>query len=163
MSPVERRLRAARPQDAERLQDIARAAYGLYLPRMDRAPAPMLADYAALIAGGQVRTLEADGEVVGFLVAFARADDFFVENVAVTPAAQGAGHGRFLMAAAEAAARAASKDALRLYTNEVMTENVAFYESLGFEVEERRLEDGYRRIFFSKRLDPLTQGTAVGS
>jgi ribosomal protein S18 acetylase RimI-like enzyme len=56
------------------------------------------------------------------------------------------------MAAAEDLARAAGKDSLRLYTNEAMTENLAFYESLGYGVEERRLEDGYRRIFFLKRL-----------
>jgi len=29
---------------------------------------------------------------------------------------------------------------------------VAFYEGLGYVVEERRQEEGYRRIFFVKRL-----------
>ena len=152
MTETTGKLRPAVPADAAQLQDIAKAAYALYLPRMDRPPAPMLADYAALIHEGQVSVLEAGGALVGFLVAFPRAADYFVENVAVSPACQGAGHGRFLMAAAEDAARAAGRDTLRLYTNEAMTENLAFYESIGYVVEERRLEDGYRRIFFTKRL-----------
>jgi len=162
MPATTREMRAACPTDAERLREIACAAYGLYLPRMDRPPAPMLADYAALIAAGQVEVLQvADAAteattdvplVAGFLVAFPREADYFVENVAVAPDCQGAGHGRFLMTAAETHAKAAGRDSLRLYTNEVMTENLAFYESLGFSVEERRLEDGYRRVFFIKQL-----------
>jgi len=152
MTLTTRELRAAQPADAGRLRDIATAAYGLYLSRMDRPPAPLLADYGALVAKGQVSVLAVGGALVGFFVAFPRAADYFVENVAVSPACQGAGHGRFLMAAAEDAARTAGKDTLRLYTNEVMTENVAFYEGLGYVVEERRQEEGYRRIFFVKRL-----------
>jgi len=152
MTPAATLLRPARPADAPALQAIARGAYGIYLPRMARPPAPMLADYEALIAAGRVSVLQVGEAIVGFLVAFSRPADYFVENVAVAPASQGAGHGRFLMAAAETAAKAAGKDRIRLYTNEVMTENVAFYESLGFTVEERRLEDGYRRVFFVKRL-----------
>ena len=152
MTVTERKLRPAEPADAGRLQAIACAAYGLYLARMDRPPAPLLADYAALVAAGQTQVLEAGGAVVGFLVAFPRPADYFVENLAVAPACQGAGHGRFLMAAAEAQGKAAGKDCIRLYTNEVMTENLAFYASLGYAVEERRLEDGYRRVYFAKRL-----------
>ena len=149
-------LRPARPEDAARLLAIAQAAYGIYLPRMDRPPAPMLADYPALIAAGQVRLVEIPGEAeeatVGFLIAFPRAEDYFVENLAVDPASQGGGYGRFLMAAAEDAARKAARSLVRLYTNEVMTENLAFYRRLGYRVETWCLEDGYRRIYFAKAL-----------
>ena len=152
----ERRLRPARPEDAPRLEAIARAAYEIYLPRIDRPPAPVLADYPAMIAAGQVTLLElgCEGSLdsIGFLVAFPRLEDYFVENLAIDPLRQGGGHGRFLMAAAEEAARAASRSVVRLYTNEVMTENLAFYERLGYRVEARRLEDGYRRIYFAKTL-----------
>ena len=152
MSETPQQLRPARPEDAGRLQEIARLAYEFYLPRMDRPPAPMLADYRALIVAGQVEVLEADGAVLGFIVAFPRKGDYFVENLAVAPACQGAGHGRFLMAAAEARAREQGLARVRLYTNEIMTENLAFYRRLGYHEEDKRLEDGYRRVYFVKAL-----------
>jgi ribosomal protein S18 acetylase RimI-like enzyme len=152
MSETPQQLRPARPEDAGRLQEIARLAYELYLPRMDRPPAPMLADYRALIVAGQVEVLEAGGAVLGFIVAFPRKGDYFVENLAVAPACQGAGHGRFLMAGAEARARKQGLARVRLYTNEIMTENLAFYRRLGYHEEDKRLEDGYRRVYFVKAL-----------
>jgi ribosomal protein S18 acetylase RimI-like enzyme len=36
--------------------------------------------------------------------------------------------------------------------NEVMTENLLFYQKLGFEEEDRRMQDGYRRVFLHKVL-----------
>jgi hypothetical protein len=33
-----------------------------------------------------------------------------------------------------------------------MTENLAFYAKLGFEEIDRRLKDGYRRVYFRKSL-----------
>jgi ribosomal protein S18 acetylase RimI-like enzyme len=130
----------------------ATAAYSLYLPRMDRPPAPMLADYGALIAAGEVYVLELDGVLGGFIVMRPLGGRRFVENVAVDPAYQGQGHGRRLMAFAETYASGLDLPALRLYTNEVMHENIPFYQGLGFVVSERLLEDGYHRIYLEKPL-----------
>ncbi len=41
---------------------------------------------------------------------------------------------------------------LRLYTHELMIENLSYYAKLGYEEVERRVEDGYSRIFMRKRL-----------
>jgi hypothetical protein len=41
---------------------------------------------------------------------------------------------------------------VHLYTNIVMTENLALYTRLGFEETHRADEDGYRRVFMRKRL-----------
>ncbi len=145
-------LRPAVPGDAAAVGACARAAYQLYVPRMDREPAPMLADFPAQIEQGVVTVLESDGALQGFLVMMPRQEDFFVENVAVHPLAQGQGLGRVLMAAAESAARTAGHSQLRLYTNEVMTENLVFYRRLGFVEEGLKIEDGYRRIYLVKQL-----------
>jgi GNAT superfamily N-acetyltransferase len=83
----------------------------------------------------------------------ARGDDLLVENVAVHPDEQGTGRGRELMNFAEEHARRIGFDRLRLYTNEMMTENIALYLHLGFHELERRTEDGYRRVFMEKFLD----------
>ena len=81
-----------------------------------------------------------------------RIERCFIENVAVDPAFQGQGLGRRLMAFAEERAREYGLHELRLYTNEVMVENLAFYRSLGFVEVERHVDEGYRRVFLRKSL-----------
>ena len=77
---------------------------------------------------------------------------------AVRPELQGHGLGRFLMQRAEEGALALGKARLRLYTNAVMTENIPFYEGLGFEIEGKVLVDGYHRIYFVKQLKEAADG-----
>lgn len=146
-------VRPALPGDLHQITDCAKAAYSLYLPRMDRPPAPMLADYAALIESGETWSLLHGGEVAGFLVMMIKADHLFVENVAIHPDHQGAGLGKKLMSFAEGYGRARDLPRVELYTNVVMTENVAFYRRLGFIGTETRQEDGYQRIYFAKDLE----------
>ncbi len=76
-----------------------------------------------------------------------------LENVAVDPAEQGLGHGRALVAFAEGHARELGLTAVELYTNEAMVENLRLYPRLGFVETGRRVEDGYRRVYFRKTLD----------
>ena len=145
-------IRPARPDEAFWVRALVRRAYALYIPRMGKEPAPMLADYGALIAEGQVHVLEEGGEAVALIVIYPKDDALFIENIAVDPVAQGKGHGRALLAFAEAEARRLGLKALRLYTNAAMTENLAFYPGRGFRETERREEDGYKRVFFEKRV-----------
>lgn len=147
-------LRPAEPEEAKTVRALVRAAYALYVPRMDREPAPMVADYAALIAEGHV-TVACDGDAMrGILVCYPRRDHLHVENVAVAPDAQGLGVGRALMARCEEVARDLGLPAIELYTNAVMTENFPFYEALGYDRLGEGQEDGYARVFFRKELAP---------
>ena len=145
-------IRRARPDDAPAIAAIAVAAYRIYVTRIGREPAPMVADFPAQIAAGEVHVLEAERGLQGFIVLRAAADHLFVENVAVRPARQGKGDGRRLMAFAEATARRLDLPAIRLYTNVKMTENLPFYERLGFAEVERRREDGFDRVYFRRSL-----------
>lgn len=145
-------LRLAHAQEAEAIRALVRGAYALYLPRMDREPAPMLADYAALIAEARV-TVACDGDVLlGILVCYPRRDHLHVENVAVAKEAQCRGVGRLLMARAEEEARGFGLPAIELYTNAVMRENFPFYAALGYEMVGEGEEQGYVRIFFRKAM-----------
>jgi ribosomal protein S18 acetylase RimI-like enzyme len=130
---------------------VITAAYARYLNRMDRPPAPVLNDYRAeTAAAGQVWVL---GEpVVGVIVLISEEDSLLVENVAVNPSAQGAGYGRRLMEFAEQQAQSRGLSRMTLYTNEIMTENLAIYSRLGYCETARRIEDGYRRVYMEKRL-----------
>jgi hypothetical protein len=39
---------------------------------------------------------------------------------------------------------------VRLYTNEAMTENLSFYPRHGYRETGRAVQDGFRRVYFSK-------------
>jgi GNAT superfamily N-acetyltransferase len=146
--------RQATAADLPAIREVISTAYSRYSDRMDRPPAPVLANYYAAVQAGQVWVL---GEpVAGVLVLDddhdGAGDGLLVENVAVRPAAQGAGLGRALMEFAERQARARGRRRLALYTNEVMVENLAIYARLGYRETARRTEDGYRRVFMEKLL-----------
>lgn len=81
-----------------------------------------------------------------------RDNGMFVENIAVDPRFQEQGLGQALMAFVEQKARKEHLHEIHLYTNELMTENLRFYEKCGFEEEGRRLEEGYHRVFLLKKL-----------
>lgn len=145
-------VRVARPEDLPEIVALVRAAYALYVPRIGQEPAPMQADYAALTAQGSVFVMPGAGQLRGVLVMMPEGDHLFLENIAIHPDEQGRGLGRRLMAFVDAHARALGLGAVELYTNEAMTENLAFYPRLGFVEVDRRTEDGFRRVFMRKTL-----------
>jgi ribosomal protein S18 acetylase RimI-like enzyme len=146
-------IRPAAEADAETLRGIAVAAYQHYVPRMGRAPAPMTADYPGAARRGQAWVAGEDGEVAGFVILIAQPGYLLLENVAVLPAAQGRGVGARLLALAEEQARGLGLPEVRLYTNEAMTENLAYYPRHGYTETHRSQQDGFHRVFFRKRLD----------
>lgn len=145
-------VRPAVAGDVAAISACAEAAYARYVPRMVRKPAPMVADFAAHVAAGEVHVIEAGGRLAGYMVMMVRPGEVFIDNIAIDPARQGLGLGGRLMALAEATARDRGCGRLRLYTNVAMTENVEFYGYLGFAETERRREDGFDRIYMEKRL-----------
>jgi GNAT superfamily N-acetyltransferase len=145
-------VRTATASDVPALRAVAENAYAAYVPRIGRPPAPMTADYAAAVRSGLTWVAESGGEVVGLLVLAVRSDHLLLENVAVLPSAQGRGVGARLLRLAEDQARARGLGEVRLYTNEAMTENLAYYPRRGYAETHRAVQDGYRRVFFVKLL-----------
>ena len=146
------KIRSAIAADLDAVKACAEQAYALYVPRMGRKPAPMVADFGAQISAGHVHVMKADGGVAGFIVLYPRGDHIHVENVAILPALQGRGLGKALLALAEAEAGRRKLTAVELYTNEKMTENQTFYPRLGYVETGRREEDGFARVFYRKDL-----------
>jgi ribosomal protein S18 acetylase RimI-like enzyme len=145
---------AAAVSDCTSIVACVHAAYKPYVARIGQTPAAMLADYTALVERRVVHVLRVrtTREVIGVIVLWPTDGAMFIENVAVHPRYQGQGLGRRLMAFAEDQANATNIAEVRLYTNQAMTENVAFYVRLGFEEIDRRTDEGYRRVFLRKRL-----------
>ena len=150
------RIRLAEAGEHEPVARCVRAAYAKYVGRIGREPAPMLADYASLIHKGAVHVLAEGNTVAGVLVMEPVGDAVLVENVAVHPSRQGLGLGRYLMRFVEEFARENGVRKIELYTNERMTENIAFYGKLGYREIDRRVDEGYQRVFMRKRLLEVT-------
>jgi ribosomal protein S18 acetylase RimI-like enzyme len=148
-------IRPARPEDAEPIHHLVAEAYGHYVARIGRRPGPMNDDYERRVAAGQAWVLEEAGDIVGLAVLEEGPDHLLLDNVAVLPAAQGRGHGRALIAFAEGEAARREFGELRLYTHELMAENIALYQRLGFVEIARVAEKGFRRVFMAKRVQAI--------
>jgi len=145
-------IRPARPADRAAIEALVRAAYAVYEPRMGRPPGPVRDDSAARIAAGEAHVIEEAGALLGLVVLEERDGRFLLDNVAVARQAQGRGLGRALIGFAEMEARRRGFEAIDLYTNEAMHENIALYARLGYEETRRVAEKGYARVYMRKRL-----------
>lgn len=132
---------------------LVRAAYQPYVQRIGREPAPMNADHGDAVADGRVLLARSDNRLVGVLITDPRSDHLLIENVAVRADGRGLGVGSRLLRRAEDEARRLGLPELRLYTNAKMTENLAYYPRRGFAETHRAVEDGFERVFFTKRID----------
>jgi GNAT superfamily N-acetyltransferase len=145
-------LRLADGDDLQAVEAVVRAAYAPYVERIGRDPGPMLDDYAALIASGWVRVIEEDGEILGVIVLIPKEKSLLLDNVALSPGAQGRGFGRELLLFAESHARGLDYGSITLYTNEAMTENISLYSRNGYVETHRAQEHGLRRVYMQKLL-----------
>jgi len=137
----------------------------MYIDRIGKPPAPMVADFKSQIAEGKVYVLEQDPvtqeqPLLGFVVCFLRSENptedvnnaakenvYFLENIAVNPQMQRTGHGSRLLKHVMALAIDCCCSAIELYTNEMMTENISWYKKLGFSEFDRVFEDGFNRVY----------------
>jgi ribosomal protein S18 acetylase RimI-like enzyme len=146
-------IRQAEASDEGEIKDCAEQAYARYVALIGRKPAPMVADFAAQIAAGEVYVATDDQKTFqGFIVFYAEEGHILLENVAVLPRAAGRGVGRMLIGFCENAARRSGMNAVHLYTNEKMTDNLSIYVKLGYVEVARRSENGFNRVYFEKCL-----------
>jgi len=147
-------VRAATLDDVDDIERIIAEAFTPYIDRIGRAPAPMTVDYASLVRHtGQVHVVldgDDDGETVGVLVTVDEPDHVFVDTIAVSAAGRGRGFARVLFEFVEERARARGCGEVRLYTNAAMTENLELYPHLGFVEVDRRVDEGFDRVYFVK-------------
>lgn len=131
-------LRLATLADAPLLPAIERSAgeafRGTVHERVAEDDIMPEAAYRPLIAAGQVRVAEMDGEVVGYVRIGQCGDELHVFELDVRHDRQGRGVGKALMDAArgEAVARGCKAMTLTTFTN--LPFNAPFYARLGFEI-----------------------------
>ncbi len=143
-------LRRATPDDVGAIKALVHAAYAKWVPVIGRAPAPMIADYGRAVRDHRVDLLFADEELVALIELVVEADGLLIENVAVRPDRAGQGHGRALLGHAVDVARSLGRARLRLYTNRLMTQNIALYRRLGYAIDrEETTADGRAIVHMS--------------
>jgi GNAT superfamily N-acetyltransferase len=142
------------PQAADRaaIEEIVQAAYEPWVRTIGVRPAPLDADYGALISRRLVFVCGV-GELAGVIVLVPEPDVLLIENVAVRPDRQGEGIGRTLLAFAEAQARGSGRSAVRLYAHSAMASNVALYERLGYLVTHRQPLDVGHLVHMRRDID----------
>lgn len=145
-------IRQAKPEDINAVAAIAVAAYSIYVARMGRRPAPMDQNFAEAQLLGRLWVYGRAGAIQGYIVAYPQSASFHIENVAVHPDYAGQGIGTKLMAHGEALAVEAGCSSVNLYTNAKMTENLTLYPRLGYVQTDRRIENGFDRVYFVKSL-----------
>ncbi len=154
-------IRAATRADTEAVEQCAFETYSRYNDRFGK-PAPHLVELASAIDCGNVTVLTLGETLIGYVVYYPRADHMHLENVGVLPRFNGRGYGRRLIEHVEQAAIRDGLDAVELYTNEKMVENIAMYPKLGYTEVDRRIDNGYSRVFFRKTLNRGAENTQRG-
>lgn len=112
----------------------------------------MFEDYARVIKQRDVTVAVCSGVIVGVLVLGQTNEGFRLINVAVHPSFQKQGLGQTLLRFAEAEALRRGLESIYLSTNEKMVENQALYSKIGYVEYDRRIENGYSRVYMRKRL-----------
>ena len=128
-------LRQAVASDVADIRKLTREAYAKWVPLIGREPKPMTADYAEAVRNHRIDLLHGTGVLAALIETIAEADHLLVENVAVSPAFQGRGLGRKLMAHAEQIAASSGHREIRLYTNKLFTQNIELYRKLGYRID----------------------------
>ena len=145
-------LRQAVAADAPVVTALVNAAFGHYISRIGRPPAPMTYDYAKVIVTEQVTVAESGGQIAGLLVAGVTGEGFLIINVAVDPGHRGKGLGKALLEYAESQALRAGFDSIYLFTHEKMTENQTLYAAIGYVEYDRRSQGNFSLVFMRKSL-----------
>jgi len=153
-------LRRAEPADAPAIDALTQAAYAKWVPILGRKPLPMTADYDVAVREHRIDLMEEASGLVALIEMALEPDHLLIVNLAVAPARQGQGLGSRLLAHAEAVARAEGRPLLRLYTNRLMTPNIALYRSRGYAVDGEEAYPGGAVVHMSK---PVPVGAALAA
>ena len=148
-------LRRATAADAAAARALTREAYAKWVRLVGREPLPMSADFEAAIRDRRLDLLCEGETVVALIETIAEGAALLIENVAVSPARQGAGLGRRLIAHAERLAAEGGCSEIRLYTNALFAENLALYRRLGYAVVREEPFLGGRIVHMRKRVAPV--------
>jgi N-acetylglutamate synthase-like GNAT family acetyltransferase len=141
-------------EDIPAIKSMVNSAYSKYIERIGKPPAPMTEDWEQEMKTHEVMMLKDNDQTVGSIDFHVddQTNSLKINNVVVDAGSQGRGYGYWMMEHVETEGRERGLSSVTLYTNVKMIENVQFYGKLGFVEMERKMEDGFERIYFRKSL-----------
>ncbi|KAJ6019591.1 hypothetical protein N7499_009444 [Penicillium canescens] len=141
-------------EDIQAIKSMVNSAYSKYIERIGKPPAPMTEDWEQEMETHEVMMLKDNDQTVGSIDFHVddQTNSLKINNVVVDVGSQGRGYGYWMMKHAEIEGRERGLSSITLFTNVNMIENVRFYGKLGFIETERKMEDGFERIYFRKSL-----------
>jgi GNAT superfamily N-acetyltransferase len=139
-------VRRATSADVAAVRALVRAAYAKWVPVIGREPLPMTVDYDRAVVDHIVDLLFVGDDLTGLIELVVEPSCLLIENVAVRPDQAGRGYGHALMQHAAEVARSKGVGRLRLYTNRLMAENIAFYQRLGYVIGREEITSEGRHI-----------------
>lgn len=152
MPKIVPKLRQATVEDAQSIRALTREAYAKWVAIIGREPVPMAIDYIEALKKHRFDLLFLDQKLAALIETTSDANHLLIINVAVSPQYQGRGLGRRLMDHAESLAATSGYSQIKLYTNKLFAENLAFYDALGYEVEREENFKGGITVYLRKTI-----------
>tara|TARA_B100001093_G_scaffold517538_1_gene599368 strand:+ start:785 stop:1297 length:513 start_codon:yes stop_codon:yes gene_type:complete len=150
-------IRLAMTTGVPAIKMIARKSFERYVPLIGKLPAPMNAYFSGHVLKGTVFIAQSEkkqGSVLGYAIVIQRDGEWLLDNIAVSPEAEGRGVGSALIAAYKTFLQKRGVQRYHLHTSEAMEQNLTWYPEIGFVETPPRLEDGFSRIWFIKEMVP---------
>ena len=142
-------FRKAKLEDHKIIMAIALKAYEKYIERMGKEPAPMR---PVIQNEDVVFVCENNKQVIAFVILVKINDQIILDSIAVDPSHQKKGIGNNFIKFIEEYLMEQKVNKYQLYTNEMMFENIKWYQKIGFKIFKKVTEKGYNRIYFEKEL-----------
>jgi len=147
-------LRRGTPEDSAALSALQQAAYGPLKARLGLSLLPADADFAAVLAEREVWLAEDADTLQAAAIFEVKPDHLLIWSLAVAPACKGQGLGNALLGFAEARAQELGLSIVRLYTNALFVENIAWYQRRGYAIERTEQRPDRRVVHFIRHLPP---------
>jgi hypothetical protein len=148
---VDVQVRRAGPSDVTTIERIVHEAFGKYVARNGRQPAPMGADNHAAVALSRVWVIEADGEIAGSWSTRCTTTIYCSTPSQSPPARRGTVIVRCCSPVPRTTPRELGLSEVRLLTNQAMTENQTFYPRHGYIETARGRQGGYDCVFLRQK------------
>ena len=142
-------FRRAVAEDHKIIIAIAQKAYEKYVERMGKEPAPMR---PVIQKEDVVFICEDNKQIIAFAILVKINDQIILDNIAVDPTHQKKGIGNNFIKFIEEYLMEQKVNKYQLYTNEMMFENIDWYQKIGFKIFKKVTEKGFNRIYFEKEL-----------
>ena len=147
-------IRKAIPSDIKSINYCIEKSYSKYISRIGKKPDSMNTDFLPLIKDDLVRVLEINGKIIGVVVLIIKQNSLEIRSLAVLPHFQKMGFGKKLLEYSEKYASQHGIRKISLYTNSALPELIQYYKKQGYieEKRKRKLENGFYRIYLTKKL-----------